>query len=133
MAKKNKLMETVLGETSSIKGDLEVAHGITIGGTFSGTLKSGGKVIIGKKGKIDADIEAEEVITAGFINGDIKAINKLVVHNKGKVEGNVKTSSLVLEKGGIINGSIDMGVEKKKEDKKSKNEGKKSKEKEPTK
>lgn len=115
-------METVLGETSSIQGDLKVAHGITIAGNFKGTLKSGGKVIIGVKGDIEADIEAEEVITAGKVLGNVTAKRKLIVQRSGKIIGDVKTAKLILEEGGIINGSIDMGQNVKKNVSENENE-----------
>ncbi len=119
MAGKNDEMKTVLGETSKIEGEMEVNHGISINGYFKGKLKSSGKILVGKNGRIDADVEAEEIINAGFVDGDIVAKKKLVIHSEGEVDGSIKTSKLVLEKGGKINGKINMGMKEK-----SKNENK---------
>ena len=115
MASKNDEMKTVLGETSKIEGEMEVNHGISINGYFKGKLKSSGKILVGKNGRIDADVEAEEIINAGFVDGDIVAKKKLVIHSEGEVDGSIRTSKLVLEKGGKINGKINMGAEEKTE------------------
>lgn len=105
-------METVLGATSNIKGDLEVAHGIQIQGMFKGTLKSGGKVIIGEKGIVIANIDAEELISEGRIEGNVIARKRLQLSGKGAIIGDVRTQKLVMEEGTLINGSIDMGLGK---------------------
>jgi len=112
MADNRETMETILGETSNIKGDLEVAHGIQIQGTFKGTLKSGGKVIIGEKGHVFANIEAEELISAGRIEGNVIARKRLLLNNTGAIIGDVKTAKLIMEEGALINGAIDMGIGK---------------------
>ncbi|TYB31491.1 MAG: polymer-forming cytoskeletal protein [Candidatus Mcinerneyibacterium aminivorans] len=109
MAGKNDEMKTVLGETSKIQGEMEVSHGISINGYFKGKLKSKGKILVGKNGRVEADVEAEEIVNAGFIDGEVYAKKKLIIHNEGEVDGSIKTSKLVLEKGGKINGRVDMG------------------------
>jgi len=85
-------METFLGETCSIDGTLNVEHSITISGRFTGSIKAGGKVIISATGIVEADVEAQELVTAGRIDG------KLI------------TGKLLLEEGGTINGDVDMGA-----------------------
>ena len=118
-------MGTVLGNTSEITGEMKVEKGISLNGYFNGKLKSGGKILIGKKGNIEADIEGQEIIIAGHVKGNIIAKSKVIIHSRGKVDGDVKTDSLILEDGGLINGKIDMGYKsekKKSTDKKEKPE-----------
>ncbi|HDS02899.1 MAG TPA: polymer-forming cytoskeletal protein [Firmicutes bacterium] len=103
-------METFIGETCRIEGTLNVEHGITISGKFKGHIKAGGKVIVSSTGDIHADIDADEVVTAGKINGNVTAKKRAVIHGTGAITGKLKTGKLLLEEGGILNGDVNMGA-----------------------
>ncbi len=103
-------METFLGETCSIDGTLNVEHSITISGRFTGSIKAGGKVIISATGIVEADVEAQELVTAGRIKGNVKAVKRTVIHPTGRIDGKLITGKLLLEEGGTINGDVDMGA-----------------------
>ncbi len=103
-------METFLGESCSIEGTLNVEHSITVSGKFKGNIKAGGKVIVSASGFVDADIEAQELVSAGRIKGNVKAVKRTVIHPTGRLDGMLTTGKLLLEEGGIVNGEINMGV-----------------------
>ncbi|HPE29271.1 MAG TPA: polymer-forming cytoskeletal protein [Candidatus Mcinerneyibacteriales bacterium] len=103
-------METFIGDTCRIEGTLNVEHGITISGRFKGNIKAGGKVIVSSTGEIQADIEADELVTAGKITGNVTAKKRTVIHSTGSIIGKLKTDKLLLEEGGLLNGDINMGA-----------------------
>ncbi|RAP30783.1 cell shape determination protein CcmA [Candidatus Marinamargulisbacteria bacterium SCGC AG-414-C22] len=113
--KKNKkynseIVNTVIGEDSSIKGTVHTQQSIRVEGTFEGEINSQGEVYIGVNSHVKATVFGRHVIVAGEVVGDIEAIKSLQITKTGKVYGNISGDQLMIEEGGIYKGKVNMDV-----------------------
>lgn len=106
--KKNPSANTVLGKDTVFKGELNTEHPILVEGTLEGLLKSQGDVFVGQKGMIKADISGNKVIVSGQVVGNIEALQGLEINGTGRVYGDISGARLVIEKGAIYRGKVNM-------------------------
>ena len=80
---------SVVGRTLFVTGEINVDEEILIEGKIKGKLKSNNRVIIGKNGLVNADIDAREVVLKGTVNGNVKGQLKVEVVPDGVLNGNI--------------------------------------------
>jgi cytoskeletal protein CcmA (bactofilin family) len=104
--------ETVVGSTTSIEGAVLKSDGnLRIDGSVEGEIEIAGGLIVGKTGRVIANIKASQVFVAGAIKGDVEAPGGLEITKSGKVFGNITVGNLQIEQGGIFRGQSFMGGE----------------------
>jgi cytoskeletal protein CcmA (bactofilin family) len=84
---------------SEFKGDLVFKGSFRIEGTFKGTITSDSLLVIGERGRVEADVKVGQLVINGEIHGHLQASDKIEIHNKGRVFGTVLTPRLVVEEG----------------------------------
>ncbi len=99
---------SVIGKTLSIKGQLFSDEEVLIEGTIEGRLNIKHRVIVGKNGVVNADVEAREVIIKGTVNGNVKGQFKVEIVPEGVLNGNIISQRVVLAEGAVFKGNIDM-------------------------
>lgn len=72
-------VEVTVGPTANINGDLVCDGIVKIDGVYGGSIKTVSNVIISEKGRVDADIEAQNVSVSGQAKGSIVAKGRLGV------------------------------------------------------
>lgn len=87
---------------SEFKGDLSYKGSFRIEGSFKGTITSESILIVGEKGKVEADIKVGYLINNGEIKGNIQAREKVEINSKGRVIGTIVCPKLVVEEGAYI-------------------------------
>ena len=87
---------------SEFKGELSFKGSFRIEGTFKGTILSESLLIIGERGKVEADVKVGQVIINGEIRGTIEAKDRVEVHNKGRVFGTILAPKLIVEEGAFL-------------------------------
>jgi cytoskeletal protein CcmA (bactofilin family) len=113
--KKNKPpdnLDTLIGSKTIFEGVLMSNESICIEGTVKGKVECKGSVVVGRGGKVKADIIAENVLIGGQVNGHITAKNKLEITSSGRVKGDIETSSLLIAEGVVFEGRCRMVTEK---------------------
>ena len=101
----------VFGTSLRIKGECCGADDLLIDGQVQGKINfSGQKVIIGKSGRVDADLLGRIVIIEGQLKGDVVAEEKIVVRKSAVVWGNLTAPRVVVEDGASFHGNIDTGL-----------------------
>lgn len=98
-------VDTVIGRTSFIQGTLTSQGTVRVDGRFEGEIIGEGDVFIGQDARVVAKIKARHVVVAGELRGDVEAAGKLQIGATGTLVGNVKVSQLVVEEGGVLEGS----------------------------
>jgi cytoskeletal protein CcmA (bactofilin family) len=101
---------SVIGKTLFIKGTITSDEEIHIEGKVEGKLKVKHRVVIGKGGIVNADINGKEIVIHGRVTGNIKSSYKVEVVPGGILNGNIVSEKVVLAEGAIFKGSIDMNV-----------------------
>ena len=85
-----------------IKGDLSFKGSFRIDGHFKGKIDSDSLLIIGEKGKVEADVKIGYIIINGEINGTIQAKDKVEINSQGRVIGTIVTPKLIVEEGAYL-------------------------------
>ena len=67
---------------------------------------------MGSGGQVDANVEVAVAQIQGVVNGDIIGAQRIELGRAGKVNGNIQTPSLVIEQGGVFEGSCKMVQQK---------------------
>ena len=96
---------TIISETSSLEGKLEVAGSVIIQGSFKGSITSRTLEIF-KDGKAFGIIEAENVTIAGYFEGELVCSGLLTISEPGTVKGRVAYGALSVELGGLLDAEI---------------------------
>ena len=102
--------EKVLDVNAAMQGTLRFDDPVNlrINGKFEGTLDTKGKLMVGQKADIKANITGESVSVAGNVEGDIKATEILKLDSSAIVNGNVNVPKISIQEGAILNGNIRM-------------------------
>ena len=101
-------IEVSVGPTANFKGDLECDGIVKVEGVFQGSIKTVSNVIITDKGRVDANIEAENVSVSGQAKGSILARGRLEILSTGRVWADVTVRSFLLDDGGKLHGGLKM-------------------------
>ena len=98
-----------VGAGTSVTGEATFKAMLRIDGHFSGRItSSSGSLMVGAGGQVDANIEVAVATIHGVVNGDIIASQRIELGRAGKLNGNIQTPSLVIEQGGVFDGSSKM-------------------------
>ena len=98
-----------VGSGTVITGESSFKSMLRVDGRFSGRINStGGTLIVGSGGQVDANIEVAVATVHGIVNGDIIASDRVELGRAAKLTGNIQTPSLVIEQGAVFEGSCKM-------------------------
>src|SRR5437763_13134448 len=97
---------TVVGEHARMEGKFDIADSIQIECEVGGELNVGGRLVIGEKGVVTANVQTVDAIIMGQYEGNMVATGNVEIAETGRVTGNITTDSLVISKGGFFNGNI---------------------------
>src|ERR1051325_541459 len=98
-----------VGSGTVITGEASFKSMLRVDGRFSGNINStGGTLIVGSGGQVDANIEVSVATIHGIVNGDIVASDRVELGRAAKLTGNIQTPSLVIEQGAVFEGSCKM-------------------------
>jgi cytoskeletal protein CcmA (bactofilin family) len=108
-ASQSQSKSAVIGVGIRIQGDISGTENILVEGQVEGRINlDSNDVIIGKSGRVVADVTANSIRVSGEVNGDLRAKERVVISGTGNVRGNVIAPRVVLEDGAVFKGSIDM-------------------------
>jgi cytoskeletal protein CcmA (bactofilin family) len=98
-------INSIIGEGTRFNGELDLNGLLRIDGDFCGTVRTKGKVLVGKNGRAECTIYAGTVVVGGVVKGNIFADEKVVILSTGVVLGNVASPRFIVEEGVILNGN----------------------------
>jgi cytoskeletal protein CcmA (bactofilin family) len=101
-----KPMETTLISASvRLEGSIEAEGTLIVEGSVSGTMKCASLEIL-ENGRVEANIEGENVTVAGEFECKMICSRKLSILRTGKVLGEIAYSALSIESGGLLDGTL---------------------------
>jgi len=92
----------LIDQGTDFKGELSFKGSFRIEGYFQGQVFSESLLIVGEKGKVEADIKVGQLIINGEIRGNLQATERIEIHSKGRVFGTLITPRLVVEEGAYL-------------------------------
>ncbi len=105
-------INTIIGQGTIFKGDIQGEGCTRIDGQFEGDISSTGDVIIDRNGHVTAEIKAQNITIAGKYEGNIEANQDLAVKKTGIAHGKFKIKgALVVDEGAIITGNLEMELD----------------------
>jgi cytoskeletal protein CcmA (bactofilin family) len=99
---------SLLGEGVEFQGELSFTHGIRVDGIVRGKVRSESCLIIGPKGRVEAEVAIRRVSIDGEFHGIIRASDRVEIHKEGKVYGDIYTPCLTIEAGALFEGKCNM-------------------------
>lgn len=104
-------LEAFLGRNSSFEGKMGFEGMVRLDGKFDGKIFSGDMLIIGETATVNAEISTSTLVIDGKLSGNASVTHKIEIHATGKLYGNITTPTLVIEQGGLFDGSCRMEKE----------------------
>jgi cytoskeletal protein CcmA (bactofilin family) len=98
-------INSIIGEGTCFNGEFDLNGLLRIDGDFCGTVRTDGKVLIGKNGRAECTVYAGTVVIGGIVRGNIFANEKVVILSTGIVLGNIHCPRFIVEEGVIFNGT----------------------------
>ena len=101
---KNTDSTTIISQGSKIKGDFELSAKLHIEGEIEGKINSINVISIGKTGVVKGELRANKLLVDGVFDGEIE-VDVLEITKSGKVIGNIVIKDLIIEQGGVFEGT----------------------------
>jgi len=98
---------------TQIEGTIKADSDIRIDGHINGKLFCDAKVIIGPTGKIEGEIRCQNAVIEGQFKGALSVKELLNIRETAKVQGDISYTKLIVQPGGVIEGTLSTGGLKK--------------------
>jgi len=107
-APRDVLVNTLLGPSSSFRGDLVVEGFVRVDGDLRGSIRASGKVVVSESARCDASLVARSAVIGGVVHGDVCVTERLTILSGGIIVGNVFAPRLDADGDVIIHGDIEV-------------------------
>ena len=98
----------LIGNGTTIKGEIVATGDVRIDGTIIGTVKSSGKVVIGQQGIVEGEIMCNNADISGRVKGIVRVDELTSLRSTSRLEVELYTKQLLIEVGAIFTGKCDM-------------------------
>ncbi|MFZ0863965.1 MAG: polymer-forming cytoskeletal protein [Candidatus Sulfotelmatobacter sp.] len=99
--------QATIGRTLVIKGEISGSEALYIDGRIEGKITMPeSRVTIGRNGKVEASIQAREVVVMGKVTGNIECSDRVDIRAEGSVHGDISTTRISVEDGAALKGGI---------------------------
>ena len=90
--------------TGEVFGDSD----LVIDGEVQGKVRlSSGRVTVGSSGRVQAEIEAREIVVEGTVQGNLKAADSVRLGPAGRLTGSVLTPRIAIDDGARLRGKVE--------------------------
>ncbi|MGE5521672.1 MAG: bactofilin family protein [Candidatus Dadabacteria bacterium] len=101
---------TLINSGTVFNGDVQSENDLRIDGIIHGNVSCKARVIIGKGGIVEGNIEGKHAEITGKVIGNIVVQDAILLRNKSEVHGNINAVSLQADTGALFNGYCQMGA-----------------------
>ena len=103
-------IDSLIGMTTTIKGDVGFKGGLRIDGNINGNInaESGepSVLVISEHAKVVGEVRAAHLIVNGEIVGDVHSTELLELQPKARITGNVFYKALEMHGGALVSGKL---------------------------
>jgi cytoskeletal protein CcmA (bactofilin family) len=103
-------IDTLIGRSARVNGDIEFTGGLHIDGSVAGNVRAlaekDSSLSVSEHGTVEGSVEAPQVVLNGRVNGDIAASERLVLGAKARVQGNIYYGVIEMALGAEISGKL---------------------------
>lgn len=98
-----------IGKSVVIRGELSGSEDLFIDGQVEGTIElREHHLTVGPNGRVQANINAKEVVIQGSVKGNLRAIDRVEIRKTGSLAGDLVAARVIIEDGAFFKGSIDI-------------------------
>ena len=101
-------VETVVGPSVNVEGDLSSAGDIVVKGSVAGSVHTSQHLTVERGAKIVANVRAGSASISGEVKGNMKIKEALELTASSRILGDVSVKTLTVEPGAVIYGKIIM-------------------------
>ncbi|MBK1889795.1 polymer-forming cytoskeletal protein [Undibacterium sp. 14-3-2] len=103
-------IDSLIGSTTRIEGDLHFKGGLRIDGRIRGNViadtESLSMLVISEQAVIDGEVRAAHIVVNGVINGPVFSTELLELQPKAKISGDVHYKTLEMLSGALVSGKL---------------------------
>lgn len=103
-------IDTLVGQKTVFKGDLEFSGGLRVDGHIKGNVIATGDgnstLVLSELGEIEGNVSVPHVILNGVIRGNVKSNGRVELQTKAQVHGDIHYRAVEMELGATINGNL---------------------------
>lgn len=108
--KQNNSIDTLIGATTRIQGDVRFSGGMRIDGHVQGNvIAENGQpslLVISEHAKIDGEVRVAHLVTNGEITGSVYSSDMLEMQPKARITGDVHYKKLEMHAGALVSGKL---------------------------
>ena len=98
-----------IAEGTTLEGNVNSAKSIRVDGKVKGSIVCAGRVVIGKTGVVEGEVDCDSADVEGTLNATITVSGLLELKSTAVINGDSQVGKLKVDPGAEINGKIDMG------------------------
>ncbi len=95
---------SIISEDARFEGELSFKGQLHLDGYFKGKVKAE-KIVVGKNGAFDGELNASDVVVFGRINGQIQC-QDLTLNSGSSIDGLINYASIKIQPGASISGQL---------------------------
>ena len=104
-------VETLVGEGTSVAGDMTFSGGLHVDGIVRGNIiaangDSMALLVVGEHGRIEGEVNVPQVVISGSIMGDVRAAESVELAPNSQVTGNIYYTRIEMAMGAAVNGQL---------------------------
>ena len=103
-------IETLIGQSIEILGDVKFSGGLHLDGKITGNVSSddtaGSVLVVSDKGRVEGDVSVSFAIINGEVIGNVYASEKLELSGRARITGHVHYNLLEMASGAEVNGKM---------------------------
>ncbi len=105
-------IDTLIGEATSIEGNIKLKGNIIIYGKISGNIEATGSINVSFGAVAEGQLSADIIQLGGKAIGDIKASGKVILGEKSFLTGDIVAPNLIIKEGAKFEGRCNMSNKK---------------------
>jgi len=113
--KRNSQIDTLIGSSTEIRGDIHFKDGLHIDGIVKGNVIATGDtsmLTMSEHGRIEGEVRVHNIVLNGAVEGDVYASEHIELAAAARVNGNVYYNLIEMAMGAEVNGNLVHRVEK---------------------
>ena len=103
-------IDSLIGATTRIEGNLIFSGGLRIDGMVRGNVASVAEqpstLVVSADARIDGEVQAAHIVVNGTINGPVHATESLELQASSRVKGDVHYKSIEIQQGAVVEGRL---------------------------
>ena len=100
---------TVIGADCTFKGELTFDKGVRVDGRVEGKITTKGQLAVSSAGKLQADVQAGNVVVEGEVKGNLNANERVELRKTARLKGDIRAAKLLVAEGASFIGQCAVG------------------------